>query len=252
MFFYISKFFFFLIHPFSWIFLLLLWSLKTKSIQRRKSIIIASIFLLYFFSNGFTFNLFGDAWEYETINPKELTDTFDLAVVLGGFVSLDDDNNLERFNENSDRIFNVLPLYFDGRVKKLLISGGSGRINQEEKESEVLQSYLIRIGVNEEDILLDKQSRNTYENAKYSAEIIRKKQFQNILLSTSTMHMPRAIACFQKQGIAITPFAVDERTTKENDSFWMQLIPNPQLLVEWYKMIHEWVGITIYKVKGYC
>ena len=100
---------------------------------------------------------------------------------------------------------------------------------------------------------MEKRSKNTYENALYSSELIRKKGLKNkVLLSTSAMHMPRSIACFKKQGLEVVPFTVDESSAVEPGYFIGKLIPDAQILLKWYRLMHEWVGINVYRVQGYC
>lgn len=251
MFFYISKFLFFLIQPFTWIIGLLILAIFQR--RKRGRWLISATIIAYLFSSPLFYEPFAKAWEYPTIDPTEIKDTFKLAVVLGGMVSYDEVNHLIRFNKNADRILAVLPLYFDGRVKNILIAGGSGRIYQDEKEAQILADYLIKIGVDSSDLLLEQRSRNTYENALYSKQLIDSLQIsEKVLVSTSALHMRRSLACFQKQNVSAVPFSVDEDVVDEPNAWISKLIPSADVLVKWYRLIHEWVGINIYKMKGYC
>ena len=47
-------------------------------------------------------------------------------------------------------------------------------LGNERKEAENLKSILTLANVPETDILIEKESRNTYENARYSAQILKK------------------------------------------------------------------------------
>ena len=212
-----------------------------------------ALILLFLFSNPFLFNFTSHSWESKIANPTEIRDTFEVAIVLGGISSFDEENQLNRFSANADRILNVLPLYFDGRVKKIMLSGGSGSLDQEEKEAEELANYLEKIGVSSEDLILESNSRNTYENAAFSAAIIQERFPEGkVLLSTSSTHMPRALACFEKQGLSCLAFAVDENN-KFRDFHWSHLfLPQADILHKWYWLIHEYVGFLTYKIVGYC
>lgn len=251
MFFYVSKLLFFLIQPFTWVFGFLILAILQK--HKRGRWLISATVMAYLFSCPLFYEPFAENWEYPTVDPTEIKDTFDLAVVLGGMVSYDELNHLVRFNKNADRILAVLPLYFDGRVKKILISGGSGRIFQDEKEAQILANYLIKINVDSSDLILEQRSRNTYENALYSKQIIDSLQLKdNVLISTSAMHMRRSLACFRKLNVNTIPFSVDEDVVDEPNAWFSKLIPSADVLSKWYRLIHEWVGINIYKLKGYC
>lgn len=224
----------------------------TKSIKRRKRLIIGGVVSLFIFSNPFIFREFERAWEVKNVKLFSANDTADIVVVLGGIVSFDDRLNQLDFHENADRILNVLPLYFENRVRKILLSGGSGSLLQEELEAAILKQYLVSIGVRKEDILTDKKSRNTYENALYSGKIIKEQHSMNtIMLSTSSIHMKRSMLCFQKQGIEVIPFIVDGTERRE---FYPSelLLPKAEILNDWYRLIHEWLGVLVYKIMGYC
>lgn len=251
MFFILSKILSIFSDPLIWVFTLLVWVLIKSPKGTYKRILLGAIILLYFFSNRAIFHHLNHQWE---VQPKTIaqTDTFDVAVVLGGVAAYDENTDQIEFHANADRIFKVLPLYFSGQVKKLILSGGSGKLIEDEKEADILAGYLVKIGVKEKDLILESNSRNTYENAKYSAEIIRERGYEKILLSTSAIHMNRAYACFQKQSIEVTPFSTDQLSYQLTPYFDFLFIPKAEILSYWYWLIHEWIGIITYKLMDYC
>ncbi len=252
MFFYLSKIIYFFLQPIVWVIAFLFLGIISNSSKRRKRLIVGAISTLIIFSNPFIFHEFERAWEIPTSTSFEQEDTIDVAVILGGILSLNPSNDQLDFHSNSDRFLSILPLYFEGRVRKLLISGGSGSLLQEEVEAELLGKYLISIGVNKDDILLESKSRNTYENALFSKELIQDNlSFKKILLVTSAIHMKRSLLCFNKQGIAVIPFSVDG---VENRKFYPDelLLPKAEILSDWYHLFHEWIGLLVYRIAGYC
>ena len=253
MFFILSKILSFIIQPVVWFLVLLCISFFSKKAKVKKRFLLISIISLFLFSNTYLFNCVSYGWETKKVNPTLITDTFEVAVVLGGVASYDEINNLTQFHSNSDRILNILPLYFDGRIKKILLSGGSGKLEQEEVEAGILAEYLLRIGVAAEDLILEVNSRNTYENALYSSKIL-ENQFPNqkILLSTSSTHMRRALACFQKQEIDCFAFSVDQNNNYLAFELSDLFVPNSNILQKWYWLIHEFIGYLSYKMRGYC
>ena len=250
MFFYLSKILTFLIQPLIWVLILLILSWRVK--RKRKRYLIVAIVTLYFFSNQFVFSEVSRAFEAEAKQENQLNNSYSAAIILGGMVSLNDDNGLIAFSESSDRFLSVLPLYFNERVDKLIISGGSGSLAQEEKESEILRGYLIEIGVRDEDIYIENQSKNTFENAFYTAELIKQKGLIGpFLLSTSASHMKRAELCFQKQGLKVDSYPVDHSYGEREFSFYELFIPQSEILVKWKALLHEWLGLLSYKLRGY-
>ncbi|WP_341648475.1 YdcF family protein [Thauera humireducens] len=84
----------------------------------------------------------------------------------------------------------------------LLVSGGG--IGNETAEAVLMKSAL------EEDFGLtvrwaEARSRDTRENALFSAQILREADVRHVLLVTHAMHMPRAQAAFESAGLIVTP-----------------------------------------------
>lgn len=250
MFFILSKVLSFALQPLIWVLVLLVLSLSTKVEKRKKRYRIGSLVVLLFFSNQFVFNEVSRLWENQ-FPAFTTSEKYDVAVVLGGISSYDKIHQQTAFYGNSERLMNVLPLYKSGQVKKILFAGGSGRLDKQNVEALHIEKYLLSLGVKQEDILLDTKSRNTYENAKFAIELLSKNE--KVLLSTSATHMPRSMACFRKLGASPTAFPVDY-VSYEADRFTLNnlILPSPQVLNYWYWLLHEWVGIYTYKVKGYC
>ncbi len=252
MFFYLSKILDFLIEPICWVFVLLLIGLLAKSPKKKKCFLIASFITLYFFSNSFILDEILRKWEVPAVEYKDLKQ-YDVAVVLGGMITYDPTIDRLTFDHGSDRFLQALELYKKGHVKKMLIVGGSGSLEYSDmKEALLIQRYLKLIGIPEQDILVENESRNTRENAAFSVPILQK-EFPNgnYLLVTSGMHMRRANACFEKVGLHCDLYAVDRNSGPRKFYPDHLFIPNVGVLNLWEGLIHEWVGIVTYKVMGY-
>jgi len=144
-------------------------------------------------------------------------------------------------------------LYFDGKVKKLLLTGGSGRITgNEPSEAIEIERYLLKLGIPQSDIIIEADSRNTRENATLTKAII-DKSYPNasLLLVTSAMHMPRSQACFEKVGLAFDSYAVDYLKERIQWHPRSLLLPNPRGFYHWEILIKEIVGLVVYKISGY-
>lgn len=254
MFFVLSKILSFLIKPLVWGLLCLIFALFSKSDKKRKKLVWISFIILYLFSNQAIFFEVNNAWEVKPIPEQVLNQKmYEVVIILGGISSYDYKNESLEFNANSDRLLKVLPLYFSGQVKKILFSGGSGRILDDARESHYIRDYLIDLGVSPKDIIIEDQSRNTYENAKFSVEKLQEENLNGfVLLSTSSRHMYRSKLCFDKLGVDVQVFPTDQITFNRQINPNTLFIPDPQVLDYWYNLIHEWVGIGIYKLKGYC
>ena len=171
MFFVLSKILAFLTKPSTWILIVLCLALFNK--RTRRKFLLLGLLMFFIFTNGFIHYEISRLWEIPPIGYENLEKKYDVAVVLGGISDFDGNYNMLEFNESSDRIMHAIKLYKQGFVKKILLSGGTGTmIGLDIREAPNLKKYLTEIGINEEDIILEKNSRNTKENASYSAVIL--------------------------------------------------------------------------------
>ncbi|NTW32138.1 MAG: YdcF family protein [Bacteroidetes bacterium] len=254
MFFILSKLLTFVISPLVWIitFLLLALFLKNKKIARR--FLYSSVILILFFSNPFIADELCRMWEYPITQDKDLAATYDVGIVLGGgMVTIDTDYDRMTFRHNTDRIFQALQLYKTGRIKKMLISSGSGSlVFRDMIESTLLKRYLLKIGIPDSAVIIDSLSENTYQNAVNSAQILKKAYPKGkFLLITSSSHLRRAKACFIKTGITVTPYSTNLITGRRLLNTGNMIIPNLSAFDAWDKILHEVIGYIVYKVCGY-
>ncbi|GAA4210232.1 YdcF family protein [Pedobacter jeongneungensis] len=243
MFFILSKILLFLIKPILWVGVLLILALAVKSPKRKKQFLILSLIVFFFFSNGFIAGKIINS--YEAGYPKN--QQYDVGIVLGGFSGLNKRNNEIAFNWTSDRLFQAIALYKKGQIKQILLSSGSANlIDKEVKEANLALKYLKLIGIPDSAILIENQSRNTIENARYSLALIAKKNPKaKILVITSAWHIPRAKIIFDKQAkhkIEYYPTNFSRGTEFELGDF---IIPNTSALGTWEMLFKEWIGLAV-------
>lgn len=253
MFFILSKLLAFLLRPINWIFFLLIAALWWK--KKRKKLIWLNVVCLFFFSNAFLFNLTISWWEMDTPEVVYQADTMDVAILLGGYSDMNvaEAPHLHHLSGSGNRFHLAMQLYRQGKFKKWLLSGGSGRLwGEQKKESLMVKDLLVRLGVDPSDILVEAQSRNTHENAVFSKEKL-DEVYPNgrYLLITSAWHMPRALACFEKEGIAVIPFCTDYKGRTIEFRPEKILLPHAGTLNDWDFLIKEWVGYLVYWMRGY-
>ncbi|MCC6250952.1 MAG: YdcF family protein [Bacteroidia bacterium] len=184
---------------------------------------------------------------------KSLNKNYEAAIVLGGVSFWDHEINRIQFGRSSDRVFQALELYHLGYVKKIILVGGSGSINYpEDKESIEIKDYLMNLGYKSEDIIIESQSRNTHENAKYTKQVIDSLGMKGpYIMVTSGFHMKRAQLCFQKYGIESTPYSTDRYSGELIFDPGKIFIPNTGSIQAWDVYLHEILGLIIYYFKGY-
>ena len=191
-------------------------------------------------------------WERPPVLIQDLP-VYDIGVVLSG-VTVPDKSPHDRvyIPYGADRILHTVMLYKMGKVKKILISGESGRISKVyETESEQMKKVFLICGVSEKDIIIENRSRNTHENALYTKELLKGSK-EKLLLITSAFHMRRAEACFKKVGLEVDIFPVDFLSHDSN--LWVPsqiLVPSESAIGIWVPLLHEIEGYIIYSIMGY-
>lgn len=249
MFFILSKILAFLLMPLFWFFVMMIYSFYSKHTKRWQ---IIAISFLYICSNGFIVDELGRWWEKYPI--PVLNKQYEVGVVLGGIGKVDPTEKRIEFTNSADRLMKALELYHQKKIKKILITGGSGSVlHPEDKEAIYIYQYLKNIQVPDRDIIIESQSRNTYENAIFTKRILDSLHLnKSIVLITSGYHLRRSIAVFEKQGYKeIVPYPAERLSGPRKFELDHCLLPHPDAMSTLYKYIHEWIGMIIYKIKGY-
>lgn len=254
MFFVISKIISFIFTPVFWIFSLLLVALFSSEPRRNRRALVWAACLFYFFSNAFILEEVNRIWEVPAMKYKDLK-VYDAGIVLGGILSYDYEFDRIQFYRGADRLFQAVELYKTGSVKKIFFVGGSGSVEYSYmKEGAFVRRYLLTLGIPDEDIWIENESKNTRENAVNAKEFLVKNNYSagNFLLITSAHHMRRALACFDAVELQVTPYSVDRAASPERRfSLDHLLIPHVNTLMWWDAVLHEWVGMIVYKMRGY-
>lgn len=253
MFFVLSKVLVFLLSPLVWIITTFLYSVFCKNQQKRKKALITGAGLLIFFSNSFIINEAFLAWETPPISMNTLR-YHETAIVLTGVT-----NNLKNikdrvsFDKGADRVLHAVQLYRAGKIKRILISGGSSTVfGKKVPEADQLLKVFLYCGVPREALIVENKSRNTAESSRYSKEIIDRFQLgKEFLLITSSFHIRRSLKCFQKVGLKVEPYPVDFYTSDRSLSPILLILPSEYAISKWSILFHEVVGYCVYKIAGH-
>ncbi|MBS1626690.1 MAG: YdcF family protein [Bacteroidetes bacterium] len=247
MFFYLSKILLFVLIPFWWVVILLIWSWITKNIKTKKRLHIAIVFILIVFTNPFLFNKLVNAWQPTKINLKG--EKYSAAILLSGIGGYDEQNNFY-IGASGDRFIQTAQLYHQGIVQKIVVTGGSGSLLNNIDEAQGIKQELLKTGIPDSVILLERKARNTYENAIYSKQILDSVHLQApYVLVTSAMHMPRAKKSFDKAKIPVIIYPSDFVVYNKNFTI-KSLIPEASIFFEWGSFLKEIVGYGVYKITG--
>jgi uncharacterized SAM-binding protein YcdF (DUF218 family) len=254
MFFFLSKILASLLTPIVWVFSMLLFSLFSRNPKRKKRVFVFAIVLFCFFSNSFILEEVTRVWEVSATHYADLK-KYDAGIVLGGMLSYDRGYDRIQFYRSADRLFQAVELYKKGYIRKIFFVGGSGSIEFADiKEGAFVKRYLLTLGIPSEDIVIENESRNTRENAVNAKKILVKNSLASgkFLLITSGCHMRRSLACFNVVGLDVSPYSVDRNASPERRFYPDHLlIPNVNTFMWWDPLIHEWIGMLVYKIRHY-
>lgn len=212
------------------------------------------LFCFIVFTNTFITNEILLWWETPAIEYQQLAEGYEVAIVLSGVTASDKSpHDRVHLHKGADRILHAIQLYKLGKVEKLLLSGGSGLLEGDTiSEAERMKRVMLLAGIPAQDILLEEASRNTHENALFSKEVLQEKYPQKrFLLVSSAFHLPRASACFAKQALVVTPFSTDFYSFDPPYKLEHFLVPSPEALFSWSRLLKEWFGLLTYTLMGY-
>src|SRR5690606_22170344 len=110
-------------------------------------------------------------------------------------------------------------------------------------------AFLKAAGVAPERIVLESQSRNTFENALYLRDLLEPRPGNQWLLVTSAWHMPRAVGAFRQAGFSVIAWPTDYRTRGAGD------LARPfDTMTEGLRRtdmaVREWIGLVAYRMLG--
>ncbi|MEM9671402.1 MAG: YdcF family protein [Bacteroidota bacterium] len=250
MFFILSKTLYFLVMPVTLVVLAFLLCILWK--RFRKQFFTLGFVLLLLFTNLFIGNLLMLAWEVQP-QPIASLPKYSVGIVLGGITTDKEPRDRSHVVGDADRILHAIQLYREGKIEKILLSGGSGKLLTDSvPEAISLKRILDHAQIPEADILVEATSRNTHENALNSKDILADQNISGtVLLITSAYHMRRAEACFEKVGVAADPFPVSMRSdTPKFTPDWL-IIPTSAAIGSFEIVIRECVGMLAYWVAGY-
>jgi uncharacterized SAM-binding protein YcdF (DUF218 family) len=254
MFFILSKVLDLVLLPTVWLLALLLGALLARQPRRQRQWLAAAAALALLTFNPALTNEALLAWELPAVPLAALPARADAAVLLTGITQVDKSPHDRAYLGNgADRLTHALWLYRARRVRRIIVSGGSGAVlAKAHTEASDLATLLRLAGVPNADIIVEDSSRNTRENALNTKRLLaRYPGTDTLILITSAFHERRALGCFRKVGLQPIAFPAGFRSTdrRATPDYWA--VPSPAALENLSLLIHEVAGWLTYKVMGY-
>jgi uncharacterized SAM-binding protein YcdF (DUF218 family) len=179
-------------------------------------------------------------------------DAPDGIIVLGGSIDpvLSTAHGGAVVKSAGDRIIATAVLAHRYPNARIVFSGGSGNLVADEaKEADYAASLFESLGISKQRLTMERQSRNTHENAEFSKVIVAPKSGERWLLVTSAYHMPRSVGLFRKVGFAVEPYPVDWRVGGRADLVSFQILP-AEGIANIDAGVREWIGLVAYRIAG--
>jgi uncharacterized SAM-binding protein YcdF (DUF218 family) len=96
---------------------------------------------------------------------------------------------------------------------------------------------------------MERRSRNTFENALYSRDLIKPNANERWLLVTAALHMPRAIGCFRRVGFKVEDYPI-QYTTGDRSRLQTAFALRASALARLDAAMKEWIGLVVYRLTG--
>ena len=96
---------------------------------------------------------------------------------------------------------------------------------------------------------LEKNSRNTWENARFTQQILTTANINRIYLVTTALHMPRAKMAFEAVGLNVVSAPTDFSGQGGDEPGIIKLLPSAHALRNNYLFMHELLGILWYQLR---
>jgi len=171
-------------------------------------------------------------------------------IVLGG--ALDQAKSLARHQpiliQGAARLTAGIELARRYPEAKLIFTGGAASLTDlTYSEANGVETFWRSLGVPEARMTFERRSRNTWENATFTRDLVKPKPSEHWLLVTSAWHMPRSMGIFRQVGFDVKAYPVDYMTVGDDRDWRISTNALDQLTVTSFA-IHEWIGLVAYRL----
>jgi len=173
-------------------------------------------------------------------------------LILGGGedAPIADARATHALNEAGERITEAVALAQLLPSARVVFTGGSAALfSGQPTEADAVHKMLTQMGVARNRITVEGRSRDTWENAVFTRELVEPKPGERWLLVTSSWHMPRSMGVFRAAGFDVEPWPVDYRTTGWGDAIAVSKSPADGLR-RMEIVLREYTGLVAYWLSG--
>lgn len=238
---------------------LLMW--WKKAADRRWLLCLTAIVILFYAgSTRIVTRLIVGSLEWSYPREPSLPDQADAILVLGGGSRNYGPDGRPSYTPSESsimRLMHAARVYHHVGGCPIIVSGNDCNSRNEPGDedpddrltSNAISRLLVELGVDRNDILLEEQSRNTYENARLAKKLIDENHFEDIVLVTDASHMWRSELCCQKFGLKVTPAACNYQA-QALEFNPKTILPSDLGVQQARHGIREYIGLLWYWLNG--
>jgi uncharacterized SAM-binding protein YcdF (DUF218 family) len=151
--------------------------------------------------------------------------------------------------ETAARCLHAADVYHRGPRRPVLVSGGKDPQENGPSLAEMMRDFLVKLGVNPADVIMEQAATTTFENAKFSEKLLRQRGLHRIVLVTDAAHMRRAVAVFEATELEVIPAPCNYYAGRFKLSL-AAFLPSYGALGNIDYAAHEWLGLAWYRLHG--
>ncbi len=152
-------------------------------------------------------------WCFDFVAPADKPDTADAIIIVGGLAE--------------PRAETGAALFHRHYAPRVFVSGQGDAIS--------IEAQLVRLGVPADSITLENDSTSTFQNAEFTAPLLRKAGIRRALIVTSWFHARRALRCFQHEAPEISFLVTPARRPAQPNQYERRLAQT-----EYWKLLFYW------------
>ncbi len=176
----------------------------------------------------------------------------DAIVVLGGGVNPQAPPRIgPDLRHSADRIWFGARLYQADKAPLVITTGMRPYTDQGQTAAAAGAEVLQAFGVPGDAIIAPGRSLRTYTDAQIVGEIVEREGLGRVLLVTSALHMPRALATFRSAQVRVFPAPTDYEIVQSPQARTHPWLPSSEAFWQTGRALHEYIGMAWYRWKGW-
>lgn len=174
-----------------------------------------------------------------------------IAVLGGGIQPIAPPRRSANLTYAADRIRHGAALYHADKARWIMTTGARPYPGTGNNAAEAAAELLVDLGVPGGDVVARTESSSTWHDARAVSEAMNQHAINDVLLVTSALHMPRALATFQAAGISAWPAPTDYEVTDPPIAGTLRWFPDFEAFHRSSRAWHEYVGMQYYRMRGW-